>query len=88
MLPETITSISPIRPRICQNGHEVECGVGGVGVGEGVAATDVGDAVILVCVGVMDGDIVEVVVGVQVGVAVCQFPSGMEILPTALAHRL
>ena len=88
MLPETITSISPIRPRICQIGHEVECGVGGIGVGDGSFTSDVGDAVILVCVGVMDGDIVEVVVGVQVGVAVGPIPSGMEILPMALAHRL
>ncbi len=59
-----------------------------VGVGEGSATTDVEEAGILVLVGVEEGNTVDVVVGVKVGVMVGQTPSGMEIHPAALAHRL
>ena len=59
-----------------------------VGVGDGSATTGVEEAGILVLVGVEDGKTVEVVVGVNVGVMVGQMPSGMEILPAALAHNL
>lgn len=59
-----------------------------VGVGDRSITTGVGDAGILVLVGVVEGNFVEVVVGVKVGVMVGQTPSGMEMLPTARAHRL
>lgn len=59
-----------------------------VGVGDESATTGVGEAGILVLVGVTEGNTVEVVVGMKVGVMVGQTPSGMEILPAALAHRL
>jgi len=59
-----------------------------VGAGDGSATTGVGEAGILILVGVIEGNIVEVFVGVKVGVMVGQTPSGMEILPTAFAHRL
>lgn len=59
-----------------------------VGVGDGSATTGVEEAGILVLVGVEEGNTVDVVVGVKVGVIVGQIPSGMEILPVALAHRL
>ena len=57
-------------------------------MGEGTICAGVGEVGILVFVGAEDGNIVEVVVGVKVGVMVGQSPSGMEIFPVALAHRL
>lgn len=87
-LAEAITIISPTSPRICQSGHWVGWEAGVIGVGEGITTTDVGEAGILVLVGMAKGNTVEVVVGVNVGVMVGQTPSGMEILPAALEHRL
>jgi hypothetical protein len=57
-------------------------------VGEGTINTGVGETGILVLVGVAEGNGVDVAVGVNVGVLVGQTPSGIEILPAALAHRL
>lgn len=59
-----------------------------VGVGEGTICAGIGDEGILVLVGVAEGFGVKVVVGVSVGVMVGQTPSGIEILPVAMAHRL
>ena len=59
-----------------------------LGVGEGITNIGVGEAGILVLVGVAEGNAVEVDVGVNVGVMVGQNLSGMEILPVALAHSL
>ncbi len=59
-----------------------------VGVGEESTTTGVGEAGILVLVGVAEGNRVDVVVGVKVGVMVGQMPSGTEILPAAFAQRL
>ena len=64
------------------------CVVGVAGVGDGIITTDVGEDGILVRVGVAVGNTVDVVVGVKIDVMVGQTPSGMEILPAALAHRL
>jgi len=47
---------------------------------------DVGEAGILVSVGVTEGRAVGVVVEVGVLVTVGQVPTGMEIAPAALAH--
>lgn len=88
MLADAITIISPTKPRICQSGHGVEFGVGALGVGEGAINTGDGEAGIRVPVGVAEGNAVAVVVEMNVGVKVGQTPSGMDILPTALAHRL
>lgn len=87
-LAEAITIISPTNPRICQSGQAVGCGVGVLGVGEGITSDGVGEAGILVLVGVAEGNAVEVVVDVKVDVIVGQTPSGTEIVPAALAHRL
>lgn len=57
-------------------------------MGDGSATTGVEEAGILVLVGVEEGNTVDVVVWVMVGVMVGQTPSGMEILPAALAHNL
>ena len=59
-----------------------------LGVGDGITIGGMGETGILVLVGVTEGNIVEVIVEVNVGVIVGQTPSGMEILPAALAHRL
>jgi hypothetical protein len=59
-----------------------------LGVGEGITSDGVGEAGILVLVGVAEGNAVEVVVDVKVDVIVGQTPSGTEIVPAALAHRL
>ena len=88
MLAEAVTIISPIKPSICQSGHWVEGEAGAIGVGDGSTTTGVGEAGIPVLVGVAEGNTVDVVIGGKVGVMVGQIPSGMEILPTALAHRL
>lgn len=87
-LAEAITIISPTKPSICQSGHGIGCGVGVIGVGEGTTSDGVGEACILVLVGVAEGNVIEVVIGVNVGVMVGQTPSGIEILPVVLAHRL
>lgn len=59
-----------------------------IGVGDGSTTTGVGETGILVFVGVKEGNSVEMVVGVKVDVMVDQSPSGMEIIPVALAHKL
>lgn len=59
-----------------------------LGVGDGITIAGVGETGILVLVGVTEGNIVEVIVGVNVGVIVGQMPFGTEILPAALAHKL
>lgn len=87
-LAEAITIISPTNPRICQSGQVVGRGVGALGAGVETINPGVGEAGILVLVGVAEGNGVDVVVGVKVGVMVGKAPSGMEILPVALAQRL
>lgn len=88
MLAEAITIINAIRPRICQSGYWGVSGFGATGVGEGIINTDVGEVGIRVLVEVAEGKAVEVAVSVKVGVRDGKTPIGMEILPTALAHRL
>ena len=88
ILAEAITIITPTKPSICQSGHWVGCGVGVIGVGDGIASAGVGEAGILVLVGVAEGKVVETVVGADVEVKVGQIPSGTDILPTALVHKL
>jgi len=87
-LAVAITIISPIKPRICQSGQGVEGEAGAIGAGDGSTPTGVREAGILIFVGVVEGNAVDVIVGVNVGVIVGQTPSGTEILPSALAHRL
>lgn len=87
-LAEAIAIISPTKPSICQSGHGGGWETGALGVGDGTLNIRVGETGSRVFVEVAEGSAVVVVASLTVGVTVGQVPSGMEILPAALAHRL